>query len=49
MYTWKTGEEYHGQWSNDQMNGKGVLKKKGKVYNVKFDQGMLKEKKIYQD
>jgi hypothetical protein len=29
------------------MNGKGILKKKGRVYNVRFEQGKLKEKKAY--
>ena len=45
LYFWKTGEEYEGEWKNDQMNGRGILKKKGKVYNVRFEKGVLKEKK----
>lgn len=43
---WKTGEQYDGEWKNDQMNGVGELKKKGKVYNVRFEGGALKEKKV---
>ena len=35
------GPEYYGKFKNDRLWGEGVLKDKGKLYSVKYEQDKL--------
>ena len=43
-YVWKSGETYFGNWVGDKMHGSGRLSKKGKLYQVQFNNGALVDK-----